>query len=168
MCKFWPTPPLFWKISSSHPIHMTPLHQQLPPPPWASIPSHWVLPIPVHSCCYFFHFRNPLSTELPLPVAIPFLSLSCQQRCLKSCVCLGSPIPQLLVTLEAMSVSVDFAYRVPRQPLCPVTAIQPVAKSQPQSSQHSGHHLLILLFSLICWISSSLGSLNGEEPKSPA
>lgn len=38
----------------------------------------------------------------------------------------------------------------------------------PQFNQRSGHHLLVLLFSLICWISSSSGSLNGGEPKSPA
>lgn len=154
--------PLLSSARSLHPIPST----NTPPAILPSLsrvpsPSHWVLPIPMHTCCYFFHFRNPLSTGLTLPVAIPFLSFSLQQRCLKSCVCLGSPVPQLLVTLESMSISVDFAYRVPLELLSCATAIHPVANSQPPIQSTLGtplactsfqsHLLDFLLFRISKW-----------------
>lgn len=151
------------KISPSHRVHTPTRRQPFPAPSRVPGPSHRVLPIPVHTCCYFFHVRNFLLPGLPLPVAMPFPSLSFQ-----NCVCPGSPVLQLSATLESMSTFVDFAPRVPLD--CSVMSqrsVQWPVLTVPLSPIPSVLRtpLLVLLFSLVCWISFSLGSLSGGEPR---
>lgn len=107
MVRFWPAPQSC-KISPSHRVHAPTRHQPFPALSRVPGSSHRVVPIPVHTCCYFFQVRNPLLPGLPLPVAMPCPSLSFQ-----NCVCPASPVLQLSATLESMSTFVDFASRVP-------------------------------------------------------